>query len=166
MSIGEVIASIAETRIMALAIKFFVMLFLPAIAYAQIQSSPTPGVYASVVFDSTRIAGGKSDTSRSVVKIFGADMFGYMAQYGSVNDSINVEVYADFSADGYRWFHTSGLDTMIVSGTADTTRVRQIEIPTYPIYARCRVKALAASSDTVAVRIVWLVHYLGLQRLY
>lgn len=143
------------------------LLLCVGIAHAQDSFSlPAPGVYRQTVHDDVALSGGRADTS-GVVRIHGADLYGFFARYNATNDSVNIRVYADFSTDGAWWPITVGLDTMIASGTVDTSRAKDMSniFLDHPIYARSRIVSAAAVTDTVVVKVVWTVHYLGLLRL-
>jgi len=118
--------------------------------------------------DSTALAGGESDTTRGIILMRSVDMAAYMAQYTSRNDSTNILVRADFSADGERWVHTITLDSVLVSGTTDSTEAKRLDdFPDWPIYCRVRTTNNAvATSDTVDVYSWLILHYLAKPRLW
>ena len=149
-------------------IAFF--LFACAVVSASAQDLPIPQQITAIrtPFDSVAVAGGESDTSRSF-SANGHSLIAYTAFYRSRNDSINMEVYADFSEDGKRWpaAATVGLDTVIVSGETDADESKRMNtFPDFHRYSRIRVNSLAASTDTVDVIIQIVPHYFGGLRLY
>lgn len=142
-------------------------LFIGAIPlYAQQRPVPalSPGTYPMAMQDSVDIAGAGKDTSDAVA-VNCIDFLSYYAQYHSRNDSINIEVYADFSPDGLHWLHTVGLDTALVSGTADAIEAKRVDFfPDWALFARCRVVGAHASTDTVDVSVWWHKTYFGVMR--
>ena len=119
------------------------------------------------LFDSTRGAGGDTLLSKGTINSGGADLVGFFARYFAEDDSINVKVSAEFSPDGSLWFGSLGIDTAIVSGQADTSKMKRLDtFPDYSAFSRIRVVSLAATSDTVAVTIKLILHRLGMSRLH
>ena len=102
------------------------------------------------------------DTTRGVF-IAGVDQWAYYVKYASRNDSINVKIYLDLSADGitYKTWRSAALDSTLVSGTGDIdTLVNITNPPNYAMYARLRVNGAIAAADTVDVTVKWVLTWL------
>lgn len=143
-----------------------IVVFITTALYAA--DIPRPGSYPDKVYDSFVISGAETDSLRGAgLQINGVDMLGVFGKFVSRNDSINIVIYLDYSPDGKTWLHRVPMDTIIVSGTQDTSIAFK-----YDPYAdwgenvRTRLVSSAAATDTTEVTL-WLVrHYLGAGRLF
>ena len=142
------------------------LLIFTGIAFAQ--DIPRPGSYPEKVWDAKAISGTQADSIRGAgYQIGGADLLGLFGKFVSRNDSINIVIYFDYSPDGKNWLKRVPVDTIIVSGTQDTSIAFQ-----YDGYfdsgaqVRPRMVSNATATDTTDVTF-WIVpHWLGAGRLF
>ena len=121
------------------------------------------------------------DTSREVFWIGGANTISLQTTYTILNDSAQVHMYLEISADGnsFQVVNASGtggsqpqtaatggapaLDSLGSADTGDSPYTRVVNIASPPTWARyCRAvarKALSASDDTVNVKSFLNVHW-------
>lgn len=141
----------------------FLFLF-PAFLSAQtLEEQIVPGGTRRWLMENARqiVAAGK-DTTKGVF-IAGVDQWAYYILYSSKNDSTNVKVHLDLSADDKNWkeWRTAALDSSIISGTANRdTLVNFTNPPNYAMYARLRVFGAHATGDTVDVTIRFVLTWL------
>ena len=112
--------------------------------------------------DSVQIVAAGKDTTFGV-RIAGCDLFGYQIKYDARNDSTNIKVYIDISADNVNWvsWQAGAYDSALVSGTTDTERLRQlVSPPNYALFARNRTVGAQATGDTSKITIRWIIHWL------
>lgn len=139
-------------------------LSLVDVAYGQepIFRRHPPGSVVETLRDTVQIVAGNNDTSRAVY-IGGVDLFAYYVWYDARNDSTNIKLYVDLSADNIRWvsWRNGAYDSALVSGTADTERLLQFSSPpNYSFWARTRIDGLQATGDTVKVTLRWILQWL------
>lgn len=120
-----------------------------------------PGKQLIQVRDSVQIGGTTKDTSQAF-SLSSPDNIFLFVLYDSRADSINVRVYLDISPDGpskgvleTHWKQWAGLDTCIVSGTADSSVYKQlapgIQFPYGAGYGRLRTQGLMMAADSCRV---------------
>jgi|TARA_R110000824_G_scaffold88187_1_gene216833 hypothetical protein len=133
------------------------LLLLTALAEAQDpnpdENLRAPGQRTVSMQDSVTVAVAGIDTSLGVW-IGGADKIRYYVEYESRNDSINVDIFLDIAPINKKKFYTvwGKIDSMVVSGTADTTHYRSLTDPPFDaFYGRLRAVGAMPSGDTVDV---------------
>lgn len=121
-----------------------------------------PGSVVETLRDSVQLVAGGKDTSRAIF-IGGCDLFAYHVLYDARNDCTNVKLYIDLSSDNVNWvsWQSGAYDSALVSGTADTERLKQLtNPPNYTFYARTRMNGAQATGDTVKVTLRWILQWL------
>ena len=112
-----------------------------------------PGQRTVGMQDSVEVSVTGADTSLGVW-IGGSDKIRYYLEYESRNDSINVKIFLDIAPINRPKFYTpwAKIDSMVVSGTSDTTHYLSITSPPFDaMYGRLRAVGAMPSGDTVDV---------------
>ena len=120
------------------------------------------GTMVYALSDSVSIVQAGKDTSDAFF-VGGCDQWSYQAVYKSRNDSINIKLQIDLSADGITWkaWRSAAYDSCLISGTADIDTIGIIaNPPNYMKYARSRIIGAAAAADTVDVTSIWVCNWL------
>lgn len=131
------------------------LLTAPVGAQQRRQDTPInymPGQSYHTLFDSLQIKGTAKDTSGSFL-IGGMDSYGLYVKYDNRADSINVRLtllVAPYITGPFRAY--VGLDTAIVSGTADSTTYKKIsDVPEWARFGSVEVAGYMAATDSVKV---------------
>ena len=129
------------------------LLATPVSAQVVVNAPIYPGVVTIALLDTAVLAAAGADTSEAFL-VGAVDLAGLFVKYDNRKDSINVVTLLDISPDGddAHWTLWGGLDTALVSGTADsTTHKRVLNFPDWPAFGRVRHQAAAAAGDTVKI---------------
>jgi len=141
------------------------VLFFPALLPAQTQEEfrrTPPGTERWILENARQIVQAGKDTTKSVF-VAGVDQWAWYVNYTSRNDSINVRIYLDVSADGSNWkaWSAGAVDSSIISGTGNRDTLFQFSNPpNYAMFARARVIGAQAAADTVDVTLKWVLTWL------
>lgn len=143
----------------------FALFLFPSLSFAQtdeeFQRTP-PGTKRVLLENARSIVQAGKDTTGGVF-VAGVDQWAWYIKYTSVNDSINVKVFLDLSADNQNWktWSLAAVDSSKISGTADRdTLFNFTNPPNYAMYARVRLLGAHAAGDSVNMTVKWVLTWL------